>query len=335
MLQLVLKSKDTRFRDYTGDDTPKRVLFSSEMYSIVDSFDRGAKLEPGQICLSLDDPTIVICCKTHVEIINCLRFSFEEWFAKFKNTFEFKLPQSLNKSKPSATEVVQSCEVADYLSSILRKCPEVSVIKPKLKTVKQYLRELHKDAVLLDNGEVENPRVAHLKLAKKISAIGSLRLMHNDSKALAQNFRYPTTQKQFNALCLMQAYTNAFSSCQYLPLHEMSLDDVKAYVNNYFINKSLSLIIENSEYFDDQDLDFCTGYIDRFFTLDDKGFVNKRFSIYRTKEGDISIDNFYNCSARTTLKIGNTFVTSTKSCFYRGRTYQNSTEKFSELELPL
>lgn len=231
--------------------------------------------------------------------------------------------------EPKHTEMTEGVAA---LVRILRKCPKVSVTKPKLCSVKQYISKERKRLRDVDNLTSRELLYQFDCIRANVEWLTNV-LNFSDNSKLTEDWYYPVTQTQYNALCLMQSYTPHFRSCQYLSLHHLSkLALVRLYMhleedNNNGMQDTLAMLSDSGMYQFKQATDFANGLCDRFFQLDDDGYVNKRFSVYYDDNGKVSIDNFYNTRPTVDLIIGNTEVSTNEnfsSLWNKCESYKNN-----------
>ena len=233
-----------------------------------------------------------------------------------------------DNKEPKYTEMTEGVAA---LVRILRKCPKVSVTKPKLCSVKQYISKERKR--LKDTDKLTSRELLYQFDCIRANVEWLTNVLNfSDNNKLTEDWYYPVTQTQYNALCLMQSYTPHFRSCQYLNLHHLSkLELVRLYMhleeeNNNGMQGTLVMLSDNSMYELRQATDFANGVCDRFFQLDDVGYVNKRFAVYYDDNGKVSIDNFYNTRPTADLIIGNTEVSTDENfstLWYKYESYKN------------
>lgn len=243
---------------------------------------------------------------------------------------------SKSNTKVSATkEVTKDNASVKHLKRILRNCPSVTVTKPELMSVKAFVKQAKQELREKQSNMSECAIVDFLYNFRRVWEL--LNKAHNDKRELTNVYQYPETLEQYKALCLMQSCNTPFNSCQELDLRKLKLRDLKVFLGDDKSDFSCLNIEANAMYERLQYLDFCNGLCDRFFKLDDNGFICCRFAVYHDTVGNISLDNFYNTSKRSKLKIGNTVVSnSNRFGFYQGSTYKNDSEcNFEHLELPL
>lgn len=218
----------------------------------------------------------------------------------------FELTAELNKPRLDYAEkgVQLDHPNVKYLRDILSRCPRVMVEAdelPKPKEVKQHAAKIIREALKNSNMCEDNIRYTLIRFTK------IYRLLELDklNKKLAEEYSFPVTREQYNALALMQSYATPFSSCQYLPLHELEFDTIEKYLSGKYSSELVDLT-DNvyTNFCLKQNVDFLDGSCDRFFKLSKNNTVEKRFSIYYDSDGDYIFGNFYNSPHRTSLKIG-------------------------------
>lgn len=225
------------------------------------------------------------------------------------------LPKVYNSYQPVRARldkvVTNKSASVQHMIRILRDCPKVTVTKPKLCAVKQYISKERR--ILKKMADDNEPMWKVIERLENIKCnIEWLKLALNDKHSDTEQWQYPATQEQFNALCLYQGYTPHFNSCQYAKIHELTEKGAMLLVSTahqYTVYSTRTIEdITTENFVSEQMSDFKTGLCDRFFQLDDNGYVLRRFSVYYDNYGRVSLDNFYNTSARADLLIGNTLV---------------------------
>lgn len=178
--------------------------------------------------------------------------------------------------KNDDTKVVDASAVS-YLRSVLINCKQVLISFGKVRSTKEYFKMLSVAA--------EYPTGLALNYPLIISAAQRL-ANHNEPDAL---WYYTGSQKEFNALVLMQGYTKHFSSCQYIELHAVDAEKQRRLVLNKQLIKDTAF---GDDYCNDQCDDFGKG-VTFYFQLDAEGLVKKRFFTYTIDGVEVS-SNHYN-----------------------------------------
>lgn len=114
---------------------------------------------------------------------------------------------------------------------------------------------------------------------------------------------YTSTQREFNAVLLMQGYTPHYRSCMYLPLASLGEDWSAAAIGSkesFYKNVVEALTTKEEEEAEDDDSEFkasfCEGFdegVRFYFQLDSEGLIKKRFYTFEGPEGVVS-SNHYN-----------------------------------------
>jgi len=197
------------------------------------------------------------------------------------------------------------CKVFEMLSAILKGCEQVTVetlaIKPPRDLVfRGDYSEMNIDLFVRRYTEQAGQQVIK----------GSTKLYYT-----------PTTERQYNALCLMQAFTPHFRSCQYLPLQSFTVEDVEAFLNGD--DSGISDFFSMFDYLPLQHLDFEDKSTLRYFTLDSEGYVKSRFHLFY----DVSLlhyvaNNYYNMEIQC-FRIADVIYMPGNVRQYRGESYTN------------
>lgn len=232
---------------------------------------------------------------------NLINTALEMFDFQREQTEEEARAESSNSSRPWRVED----ECVKYLQQIIKECPKVVVEKAKVmkpKELKKMFTEYFKT-----NRNVVN--YTSVDLLYQYAKMYHMLEMAAVDCGKSEVYQYPETYKQYAALSLMQTYGSPYNSCQYLPIHEFALSDVERYIEG-LDSYSFKIQVKNESpnFCIDQRDDFLTAKCDRFFALNSKGFVEKRFSVHYSTKGETLLSNFYNSTPVTALKVGNVQV---------------------------
>lgn len=218
-----------------------------------------------------------------------------------EQTEEEERAESANESRPCKP----NSDCVKFLQHIIKACPKVTVEKAKVMKPKE-LKKMFTEYFKANRNEVNYTSVDLLYQYAKMYHMLELAAVDCGKSEV---YQYPATYMQYAALSMMQTYGSPYNSCQYLPIHEFSLDDVVRYIEG-LTSESFreTLICESPNYCVDQRDDFNTAKCDRFFALNSKGFVEKRFSVHYSNTGETLLSNFYNSTPVTALRVGNVQV---------------------------
>lgn len=249
----------------------------------------------------------IICTPT--EALKYMAMSKSNLINKALELFDFQREQTEEESLEESANVSRPCkpdnDCVKFLQHIIKACPKVTVEKAKVMKPKE-LKKMFTEYFKANRNEVSYTCVDLLYQYAKMYHMLELAAVDCGK---AEVYQYPETYTQYAALSMMQTYGSPYNSCQYLPLHEFSLDNVDGYVHG-FISDSFreTLGYAAPNYCIDQLDDFDNAKCDRFFVLNSKGFVEKRFSVHYSNKGETLLSNFYNSTPVTSLRVGNVKV---------------------------
>lgn len=216
-------------------------------------------------------------------------------------------------SKIKTGRKVKGCASQCYLADVLRTCPKVDV--SFMKTVKPS-KLVFEDC---DGGSETMTMLNYIRAYKQLSKVQG---------DVSGEWYKVETQAQFRALTLMQGYTQVFDSCQYIPVHNLSLETIKFHLNEASLSQ-VRMLLEGygSEYNNNrQDEDWVSGNVVRYFCLDEDGFILRRFYAFKSQDnGHYYLNNFYNCCPAHAHIDGHPFLASDIESF-KGYAYRNCVE---------
>jgi len=197
------------------------------------------------------------------------------------------------------------CEIVTFLSDILKGCDQVVVETLAIKSPKDCVYKGDYSEMSLDLFVRRYSEQAGQQVIK-----GSTKLYYT-----------PTTARQYNALCLMQSYTQHFRSCQYLPLQSFDKYEVEAYLGGDI--SEIEGFFSNFDFVALQHLDFEDRSTLRYFTLDSEGFVQSRFNLYYDLNlGHYVANNYYNMTVQC-FRIQGVIYMPGNALQYNGNSYLN------------
>lgn len=249
----------------------------------------------------------VICTPT--EALKYMIMSKSNLINQALELFDFHREQTEEEARVESANTCRPCkpdnDCVKFLQHIIKACPKVTVEKAKVMKPKE-LKKMFTEYFKSTQNEVNYTSVDLLYQYAKMYHMLELAAVDCGKSEV---YQYPATYMQYAALSMMQTYGSPYNSCQYLPIHEFNLDDVVSYIEGSTSDSFReTLRCKSPNYCVDQRDDFQTAKCDRFFALNSKSFVDKRFSVHYSNKGETLLSNFYNSTPVNSLKVGNVQV---------------------------